>query len=337
MADENDIRPSESDETYIYDQQTAGYQSRARTAAARFRSEQYPSNFEPAPAAPQPDPDPAAEDADTPSAQSNRVGYYDEMSATHRTKTSTEVTRYNGELSDYAAYYNAHIKQPGQSNYQMPVSQVQPLNVTDDGADRPSESNLVSDYDVAMAGYSGISVDSTATTGTRGTTYSQKMASANAKFDALQSTTGENGIKKTFGRLKSYYSDTHNKTNSGETNRARMSVMEAGTSDIGTIRGGMDSMTTSVMGSASNPAVNTVRWLENDIKSRIESMVTNVRNGLITISEYNDMSADMLTYIRQNRTYSRWRTDRASRYSSRFTAEMMQTCWNSTLERYNNQ
>jgi len=46
---DNDIRPIESDDTYTYDVQAAGYQGRARTAASQYRSTSNPSNFEPAP------------------------------------------------------------------------------------------------------------------------------------------------------------------------------------------------------------------------------------------------------------------------------------------------
>lgn len=184
---DNDIRPIESDDTYTYDVQTAGYQGRARTAAAQYRSTSNPSNFEPAPDAPQDDPEPSAEDEDILPNGSSKVDYYDGLAATHSGKTATEVTRFGNELSDYADYYNAHIKKAGESDYQMPVSQVEPLDIVDDGAERPSESNLVSDYDVAAGGYSSISVASSTTTGQRSVAYEDEMTTANSDIGKILS------------------------------------------------------------------------------------------------------------------------------------------------------
>lgn len=187
MPDNEDIRPIESDDTYAYDVQASGYQGRARTAVNEYRSTSNPSNFEPAPSEPSADPEPASDGDDIRPNQSNKVSHYDTVASGHKATTDTEVTRFNGELSSYAAYYNAHIKPSGGSDYEMPVSQVQPLNVVDNGADRPNESNLVSDYDIASSGYSGISTASSGTTTQRSDAYSSKMTAANGKFGNLLS------------------------------------------------------------------------------------------------------------------------------------------------------
>ena len=336
MADE--LRPIESDETYSYDLQTAVQQARARTAAANYRSESYPSNFEPAHSAPQDDPPPPSEDSDILPNQSNRVNYYDGLSTNHRVTTSNEVTRFGNELSSYATYYNAHIRKQGESNYEIPVSQVQPMNIVDDGAERSNQSNLVNEYDIAASGYSGISVSATSTTGARGSTYEQKMAAANAKFDVLESETNDKGIKKSFAKLKKKYDDTHTKTGTGTTDRSKMSVMEAGNSDIATIKGGMDGMKDSTLykgtdpnhpGTTSKPAANTVTAFEKSIKDRVNQMPTNVKNGLITIAEYNALKSDMSDYKTLGYSYNRWKRDRRSYHSNKFTDDMLTSCWNS--------
>jgi len=201
---DNDIRPIESDDTYTYDVQAAGYQGRARTAASQYRSTSNPSNFEPAPSAPSADPEPAPDGDDISPGQSNKVSHYDGLMDVHRSATASEVTRFGQELSDYASYYNSHIKKPGESNYQMPVSQVQPLNVVDDGAERPNESNLVSDYDIASSGYSGIAVSSSSTSSQRSGEYSGKMTDANGKLNNLvsnQSNPSYTSIKKVYDNL----------------------------------------------------------------------------------------------------------------------------------------
>ena len=336
MADE--LRPIESDETYSHDLQTAVQQARARTAAANYRSESCPSNFEPAHSAPQDDPPPPAEDGDILPNQSNRVDYYDGLSTNHRVTTSNEVTRFGNELSSYATYYNAHIRKQGESNYEMPVSQVQPMNIVDDGAERSNQSNLVSEYDVAASGYSGISASAASTTGTRRSTYEQKMAAANAKFDVLESETDNKGIKKTFANLKKKYDDMHTKTGTGNTDRSKMSVMEAGNSDIKAIKGGMGDMKDATLykgtdrdhpGTASTPAANTVKAFEKSIKNRVNEMPTNVKNGLITIAEYNTLKSDMNDYKTLGYNYNRWKRDRRNYYSDKFTDDILTSCWNS--------
>lgn len=334
MAENDDVRPIESDDTYTYDETLPGYRTRTRTASTTYREMSNPSDFEPAPAEPEDDPDPPEEGDDISPSHSARVAYYDNLSATHRDTTATEVTRFGGELADYADYYNANIKKPGEPNYQMPVSQVQPLDVTGDGAERANESNLVGDYDVASNGYSAISVGSTGRTEERGATYSESMDAAEEKFDALLSETGENSIAGSFEDLTDYYDETHNETGSGATSRSDMSVMEAGTADIRTTKGNMDNFKSSVMGSGSNPGTNTVNGLAADIGNRVDNMVNNVKNGLIDISEYNTMSNDMMGYIRQNKTYSQFVSARGSLYSGRFTDAMMRTCWNTNYNNY---
>jgi len=334
MADDNELRPIESDETYMYDVQTAAQQARARAAL-----EEYYGVYLEDPEIPvTEDPEILEEDDDIPPNQSTKVDYYDNLLPTHRAKTSSEASRFSSELSDYATYYNSHIKKPGESDYQMPVSLVQPITVEDDGAERPNESNLVSAYDVAASEYSEISVNSASTIGTMTTNYSQKMDAANAKFDVLQSTTNSNGITKKFAALKELYRNTHTATGSGVTDRSKMSVMQAGSSDINTIKGSIGALENRVIykgsgsGTSSNPAKNTVKWLESSIKHNVSTMETNLKQGIPGISDYNAMSDSMLGYIRQNKSYSQWKSDHGSTYSGKFTNAMMQQCWDSTYE-----
>lgn len=333
MAD-NDLRPIESDETYIYDLQLAERVARARTASSNYRAQSNPSYFRPAPSAPSDDPDPPSESDDIRPGESTRVDYYDGLSTSHRGTTDTEVTRFRGELADYKTYYDANIRKSGEPSYQIPDSQVQPLNVTPDGADRPNESNLVSDYDVAANGYSGISVNSTGTTAIRNGTYTQKMADAKAKFDKLQSATDASGIKKQFERLTDKFNSAYGSDRSGITDRSQMSVTEAGKADIATTKSNIDNLETTVMGNDSNPAVNTVKWFENDIISKIEQMVNNVKNNLITISEYNALVADMLGYVKQGKSYSRFKSERRSHYPAKFTEEILSACWTRVYNDY---
>lgn len=343
MADDNALRPSETDEVYIYDQQTAERQQRARTAAANYRKQKNPSDFQPAPSAPSADPDPPSE-GDVPPGHSVKVGYYDGLLPSHRGTTSTEVTRFGEELSDYADYYNEHIRKQGDPAYQMPVSQVTPLDVTDDGAERHSESNLVGDYDARASGYSGISSNSTVTTGNHGTAYSQKLASANAKFDKLQSSTDADGIVKKFERLKDRYDEKYGRDDSTQTDRSKMSVVEAGHVDISTIKGDIDEKFRNASlyggtdsgsaGTSANPAENTVEWFGPTVKNRIGEMVDNIMSKIITISDYNALCADMLNYIKQNRTFSRWSSDRKHLYSAKFSDVMLSSIWTKTYNEY---
>lgn len=333
MAD-NELRPIESDETYTYDLQLAERVARARTAASNYRARVNPSYFHPAPSAPSDDPDPPSESDDIRPGGSAKVDYYDGLYPTHRGKTGTEVTRFRGELTDYKTYYDVHIRKTGEPAYQIPDSQVQPLNVTPDGADRPNESNLVSDYDVAASGYSGISVNSTGTTGTRNGAYTQKMADAQAKFDKLQSETDPAGIVKQFKRLTDKFNSTYNSDRSGVTDRSQMSVIEAGKADITTSKSNIDNMKTTVMGNSSNPAANTVNWFKNDITSKVEQMVNNVKNGLISIEEYNALEADILSYVKQNKSYTRFKSERRSYYPAKFTEEILHNCWTRVYDDY---
>lgn len=343
MADDNELRPSETDEVYIYDQQTAEWQQRARTAAANYRKQKNPSDFQPAPSAPSADPDPPTEGDDVPPGHSVKVGYYDGLLPSHRGTTSTEVTRFGEELSDYADYYNSHIRKQGDPAYQMPVSQVTPLDVTDDGAERRSESNLVGDYDVKTNGYSGISTRSTGTTGSYGATYSQKMDSANSRFDVLQSKTDANGIVKKIKKLTDRFDEKYGRDDSTQTQRSKMSVVEAGHKDITTIKSDINTKfrdaslyagtDSSNPGTLSSPAQNTVNWLGPTVETRVGNMVNNVKNKLITISEFNALSYEMLTYINQNKTFSQWKSARGSNYSDKFSEDQMQGCWNCALTR----
>jgi len=346
MPDDNELRPSESSEVYIHDQDTAVRQQRARTAAANYRAHAgwtNPSNFQPAPAAPSDDPEPPSEGDDISPGESVKVGYYDGLLPSHRNTTSTEVTRFGTELANYKTYYDDHIRQPGQPRYQMPTSQVTPLDVTDDGAERPSESNLVGDYDVATGGYSGISVSSTGTTGTQGSAYTQKLASANSKFAKLQSETDNDGIKKTFERLTSNFDTKYGRDDSSQTDRSKMSVVEAGKKDVATIKGGINTKFRDASlyggtdsahpGTSSEPATNTVKWLGPTVETRVEEMVDNIMSKLIAPSEFNTLCDEMLGYINQNKTYSQWKSARGSNYSNRFTEAMMQNCWNCALTR----
>lgn len=346
MPDDNELRPSESNEVYIHDEDTAAAVQRARTAAANYRAHTgwtNPSNFNPAPAAPSDDPEPPAEGDDISPGESVKVGYYDGLLPSHRSTTSTEVTRFGTELTKYKKYYDDHIRQPGEPAYQMPVSQVTPLDVTDDGAERPSESNLVSDYDVAASGYSDISVSSTGSTGTHGTTYTQKMNSANARFVKLQSETDKDGIKKTFERLTTNFDTKFGRDDSSQTDRSKMSVVEAGKKDVATIKSNINTKFRDASlyggtdpehpGTSSEPATNTVKWLGPTVKTRVEEMVNNIKSKLITPSEFNTLCDEMLGYINQNKTYSQWKSARGSNYSDRFTDAMMQSCWNCALTR----
>lgn len=341
---DDDIRPSESSEVYTHDEDTASRQQRARTAAENYRRQNNPSNFQPAPSAPSDDPQPPAEDADVPPGHSVKVGYYDGLLPSHRGTTSTEVARFNTELNAYATYYNDHIRKSGEPAYQMPVSQVTPLDVTDDGAERHSESNLVGDYDARASGYSDISSSSTVTTGNHGTAYSQKLASANAKFEKLQSPTDAVGIVKKFERLKDRHDEKYARNDSTQTQRSSMSVIEAGHVDISTIKGDIDEKFRNASlyggtdsgsaGTSANPAENTVKWFGPTVENRIGEMVDNIRNKIITISDYNALCADMLNYIKQNRTFSRWKSNRKHLYSAKFSDEMLSSIWTKTYNEY---
>ena len=324
---DNDVRPIESDKTYIYDETIPGYRARTRTAVQTYRQRTNPSNFEPPPDEYQDDPAPPQEDVDIPPIGSTRVDYYDNLMPAHRDVTSNEVSRFGTELVAYADFYNEYIRKPGEAAYEMPVSQVEPLDVTDDGAERANESNLVSDYDVAASGYSEISVSSTETTGNRGTTYSEKMTEANQTFDTLLSDTSEDGIAHAFQDLTDYYDSTHNSTETGATDRSDMSVMEAGLSDMDIITDDIDEFERNVMGDETDPEANTINGFEEDIEDKIDSMPDNVSSGLIDISEYNAMSEDMLSYIEQDKTFDQFMSARGNLYSNRFTEGMMRACW----------
>jgi hypothetical protein len=284
MPDDNDIRPIESDEVYTHDLVTAQQQERARTAASEYRGTTNPSNFEPAPAAPSPDPEPSPEDEDISPRQSEKVSYYDALVIAHRVTTDDEVYRFGSELSDYADYYNAHIKQPGESDYQMPVSQVQPLDVVDDGAERPNESNLVGDYDVAQGGYSGIAVGAISRSGSEGARYSSELQAAVQKLDALLS--GDGSISKRFEALKNQYDSQYTSNRSGVTDRSKMSVTEAGNSDTDTLSTGISNFKTNILGASDSQSNQTVNGFKNRMTSRIGQMPANVRSKLKDISQF---------------------------------------------------
>lgn len=320
MAD-NDIRPIESDETYIYDETLPEYHRRARTAAIEYRQTSWPSEFSPPPPDPVDDPDPPSDEDDISPAQSVRVSYYDSLLTGHRGTTETEVTRFGGQLVDYADFYNEHIKKPGEPDYEMPVSQVQPLDIVDDGAERPNESNLVGDYDVASSGYSEISVASMETAGARGTTFEEYMDAANEKLETLA-----NDIPLAFNDAEDKYDAAYNETESGATDQSDMSVMEAGNADIRTIKDSMDELGSTVM--------DEVNDLVSNISDKVDDMTGNVGDGLIDISEYNALSADMMNYIERGKTYNQFVNERGSQYSDRFTADMMRACWDTNYSNY---
>ena len=269
MPDESSQRPIESDETYTHDQQTATYQGRARTAAARYRNTTNPSNFRPAPAAPAADPEPAADPDGISPRESNKVNHYDGLTATHRTKTGTEVTRFGTELTVYAAYYNAHIKRPGGSDYAMPQSQVQPISVTPDDAERPNQSNLVNAYDVAAHGYSGISSGASGTTDTRSAQFDAELEDAIGKLDDL-----DDEIPGGFSTLKQRVDAKFSSDRSGISDRSGMSVLEALKADKADIESSWNSAMSSVQSNDLNP-------MQTRIGKKIDDMTENVRKNLL--------------------------------------------------------
>lgn len=268
-----ELEPLESDDTWRFDQQTATYQGRAVTSAAAYRSQSNPSNFEPAPSAPQPDPQPSADADDISPLESNKVSHYDALSKTHQADAVTEAGRFQDELEDYADYYEESTGQ----QYQMPVSEVDQLDVTDDQNEDPLQSNLVGDYDSASGGYGAISVAAATRAGARDSSYDQYLASAEARLDALD---GNNGtIHNSFSSAGTLYQQKYSQDRQGTvTNRNLMSVLEAIDADTNSMS---NSWNTS-MNSTYSPNLTS---FNSGVSDSLDDAVTYVQDHVIHIDE----------------------------------------------------
>lgn len=186
-----DERAMESDDVFRFDVQTAAYRTRTLSALSNYRGISRPSNFIPPASDPGDDPPQPSESADTPSMESNAVGYYDGLSSSHRTKVSTELENFASELRAYARDYKRRTGE----DYIIPESSVPDLSVIDDENDSRLESNTVSDYDAAIPGYSFISSESKDSFDSYEGEYQTNLTKANNKLDALNGT-GANSVYK---------------------------------------------------------------------------------------------------------------------------------------------
>ena len=277
----------QSNDVDRYDLLTISYRQRLATAMSRLRNERYYSSFWSIPAAPSADPEPASDSSYVRELGSNRVFHYDLLTASHRTKTSTEVTRYNSELNAYVSYYNQHHDTP----YSRDQSQILPLNVVDDQAANRLASNVVDAYDVFTSSYGGISSSSTTTTGTRTGTYTSNLNSAVNRLDALKS--GNNSISSVFQALSDLWNRKFSRDQANVTPRANMSVVEAVKADFA----GMGSAWTATM---TNFNTNTLIPFKNGIIQAVEAMQTAVRNGCKDVGTINAALAK--SYNRQGYT-----------------------------------
>lgn len=281
MSDENSAL--DSVDVSQYDELTTGYRQRLASAMSTLRSQSYYSGLDPIPSAPQADPDPPAEGADISQLESNKVSYYDGLTATHNTQTGTEVSRYNTRLNEYIAYYNRHHDTP----YTAPTSQVQPLNVVDDQSTDELNTNLVDAYDSAASGYSGISTSSASTAGTRSSAFTSKLSAAVTKINNLKNGNDSSSMPKRFQAATNLFDEKFDRNDSSVTNRNNMSVREASLYDF-------ESMKTTFNTAMTNFKNNVLTPFKNGIIDAIEAMETAVKNGTKTVEQINKERAKAL-------------------------------------------
>lgn len=192
----------ESDDVHSSDEQTAAYRQRTATALANYRAISNPSDFEPAPAAPEDDANPDQDPDGTGSMESNKVGYFDGLTATHRAKTAQELARFASDLQDYADDYEERTGE----TYDIPESAVVDTPVVDDGNERRLESNTVGAYDEALPGFYGVTSDSMDSFIVKKNNYDTYTSRANAKLDALGGT-GNGSIQNQVRAVKQMIED----------------------------------------------------------------------------------------------------------------------------------